>query len=255
MKERTTKFRLTLAYDGAAYHGWQAQKSGRGVANQVEAALARLFPGAPRLESSSRTDTGVHARGLVAHFELPADHAAMPARQLLLALNALLPDDIRVRAAARAPAAFHARFDAISKEYRYQVWNHPAMDPLRRHRAWHVPRPLDPAAMHAAAAHLVGSHDFSAFTSRRAGELKDPVRTLTRCDVIVRGPEIVFRIEGGGFLYKMCRGIVGTLVQVGEGRLPPEAVGAMLDGRDRRAAGMNAPALGLVLWSVRYPRR
>lgn len=249
------KFRLTLAFDGGAYHGWQSQKSGRGVADAVEAALARLFSGSPRLESSSRTDTGVHARGLVAHFELPADHPAMPARALLPALNALLPDDIRVLAAARAPAAFHARFDAIAKEYRYHVRNHPAMDPLLRNRAWHVPRPLDPAAMRAAAARLVGRHDFTAFTSRRAGELKDPVRTLTRCDVTVRGPDVVFRLEGGGFLYKMCRGIVGTLVQVGEGRIPPEAVGAMLDGRDRRAAGMNAPAHGLVLWRVRYPRR
>jgi tRNA pseudouridine38-40 synthase len=221
----------------------------------VEAALARIFPGAPRLESSSRTDSGVHARGLVAHFELPADHPVMPARALPLALNALLPDDIRVLAAAHAPAGFNARFDALSKEYRYHVWNRPAMDPLRRHRAWHVPRPLDPAAMRAAAALLVGRHDFTAFTSRRAGELKDPVRTLVRCDVLVRGPEIVFRLEGGGFLYKMCRGIVGTLVRVGEGRIPPEAVGAMLDGRDRRAAGMNAPAHGLVLWRVRYPRR
>lgn len=255
MKPRSAKFRLTLAYDGSAYHGWQAQRSGRGVANQVEAALARLFPGAPRLESSSRTDTGVHARGLVAHFELSADHASMPPRQLPLALNALLPDDIRVLAASRAPAGFHARFDAISKEYRYQVWNHPAMDPLRRHHAWHVPRALDPAAMRAAAGWLVGSHDFTAFTSRRAGELGDPVRTLSRCDVTVRGPELVFRLEGSGFLYKMCRGIVGTLVQVGEGRLAPEAVKAMLDGRDRRAAGMNAPAHGLVLWRVRYPRR
>lgn len=255
MKPRSAKFRLTLAYDGSAYHGWQAQKSGLGVANRVEAALARLFPGAPRLESSSRTDTGVHARGLVAHFELPPDHASMPPRQLPLALNALLPEDIRVVAAARAPAAFHARFDAVSKEYRYQVWNHPAMDPLRRHQAWHVPRPLDPAAMRAAAAFLVGRHDFTAFTSRRAGELGDPVRTLTRCDLIVRGPEFVFRMEGSGFLYKMCRGIVGTLVQVGEGRMPPEAVKALREGRDRRAAGMNAPAHGLVLWRVRYPRR
>nr|WP_226895547.1 tRNA pseudouridine(38-40) synthase TruA [Luteolibacter marinus] len=246
---------MTLAFDGAAYHGWQGQRSGRGVEDQVQAALGRLFPGASPLVASSRTDAGVHARGLVAHFEAPRDEFKMPPRHLALAINALLPDDIRVLAAVRVRAAFNARFDAISKQYRYTVWNHPVMDPLRRGQAWHVPRPLNVAAMRAAAALFVGTHDFRAFTSKRPGVLKDPVRTLTRCEVRRRGPELTVVIEGSGFLYKMCRAITGTLVQLGEGRLPADGIGAMLAGGDRRTAGMNAPAHGLVLWQVRYRRR
>lgn len=246
------KFKLTVAYDGTAYHGWQSQKSGRGVADQVEAALARLFASAPKLVSSSRTDTGVHAMGLVAHFEVPRDEVRMPAGQLAPAINSGLPDDIRVVAAARAAATFNARFDATAKQYRYTVWNHPAMNPLLRHRAWHVPQPLDLAAMKAAAALFVGRHDFRSFTAKRAGVLGDSTRTLTRCEVTRRGSEITLLLEGGGFLYKMCRGITGTLVQVGQGKFPPSEVTAMLDHRDRRRAGVNAPAQGLVLWQVKY---
>lgn len=249
------KFKLTLAYDGTAYHGWQSQKSGRGVADQIENALARLFPSAPRLTSSSRTDTGVHARGLVAHFEVPCTESRIPARQLALAINASLPDDVRVIAATRAPASFHARFDATAKEYRYSIWNHPAMDPLARHRAWHVPRLLDLAAMRSAAAHFVGTHDFRAFTTKRDGRLGDPLRTVNRCEIVRRGAEITFRIEASGFLYKMCRGIVGTLVQVGEGRCPAGQVLEMLASHDRRTTGSNAPAHGLVLWQVFYRPR
>ena len=248
------KFKLTLAYDGSAYHGWQSQKSGRGVADQVEAALARLFASSPKLVSSSRTDTGVHAMGLVAHLEIPPDELRMPARQLALAINSGLPDDIRVVAATRAAATFNARFDATAKQYCYTVWNHPAMNPLVRHRAWHVPQPLDLAAMKSAAALFVGRHDFRSFTAKRAGVLGDSTRTLTRCEVTRRGSEITILLEGGGFLYKMCRGIAGSLVQVGQGKFPPQEVSVMLNHRDRRSAGVNAPAHGLVLWKVSYSK-
>lgn len=249
------KFKLVLAFDGTAYQGWQGQKTGLGVQDRVEAALARLFGGTPQVQGSSRTDAGVHALGLVAHVEIPKEHFRMPVRHLPLALNAVLPEDIRVTAATRVPAAFHARFDAIGKQYRYHVWNHPVMNPLLRTRAWHVPSPLDFAAMRDAAARFVGRHDFRAFTANRGGVLEDAVRTLTRCEIRRKGPELTFLLEGEGFLYKMCRGIVGTLVQIGEGRFPPEEVDAMLASQDRRAAGMNAPAHGLVLWKVMYPRK
>lgn len=246
------KFKLTLAYDGTAYHGWQSQKSGRGVADRVEAALARLFASRPKLVSSSRTDTGVHAMGLVAHFEVPPDEVRMPARQLALAINAGLPEDIRVVAATRTSATFDARFDAIAKQYRYTVWNHPALNPLLRHRAWHVPQPLDLPAMKAAAVFFVGRHDFRSFTAKRPGVLGDSTRTLTRCEVTRRGAEITVLLEGEGFLYKMCRAIAGTLVQVGQGKFPPSEVAEILLHRDRRRAGVNAPAHGLVLWKVKY---
>lgn len=248
------KFKLTIAYDGTAWQGWQAQRSGLGVQNAVHRALAELFPSHPEVTGSSRTDAGVHARGLVAHVEIPPDELRMPVRHLALAINALLPPDIRVMAVNRAPATFHARFDAVSKEYRYEVWNHPSMDPLRRHRAWHVPQALDIAAMRQAAGAFVGRHDFRAFTANRGGELRDPVRTLSRCAIRRSGHSLTFVLEGEGFLYKMCRGIVGTLVQIGQGRHPADAVPSMLASGDRRLTGANAPAHGLTLWQVRYPR-
>jgi len=246
------KFKLTIAYDGTAYQGWQVQKTGTGVQEKVEAALAKLFPSKPRLHSSSRTDTGVHALGMAAHFEVPRAEFRIPARKLALALNAHLPEDVRVLAAARAPRDFHARFHATGKQYRYFVWNHPALNPLLRATAWHVPRKLDLQAMRAAAKLFVGKHDFQSFAANPGYAKESTVRRLTRCDAKKSGPLLTFTVEGDGFLYKMCRGIVGTLVQVGLGRFSVSEVKAMLAQRDRRVAGMTAPAQGLVLWKVFY---
>jgi tRNA pseudouridine38-40 synthase len=246
------KFKLVIAYDGTAYEGWQVQKIGTGVQQIVETALAKLFPSAPRLHSSSRTDTGVHALGMVAHFEIPAAEDRMPARKLQLALNAWLPEDVRVLSAARAGKKFHAQFDAGGKQYRYFVWNHAAMNPLLRRMAWHVPRKLDLKAMRAAAKLFVGRRDFKSFAGTQNYEMKTTVRRLTRCDVKRTGARITFIIEGDGFLYKMCRGIVGTIVQAGLGKFPPGEIRTMLLKKDRRVAGMTAPAHGLVLWKVFY---
>jgi tRNA pseudouridine38-40 synthase len=246
------KFRLIVAYDGTAYQGWQVQKIGTGVQEKVEAALARLFPSGPRVHSSSRTDTGVHALGMVAHFEVPRAECRMDMRKLSLAINAWLPLDIRVLSAARAAKSFHARFHAAGKQYRYFVWNHAAMNPLLRHTAWHVPRPLDLAAMRAAARAFVGKHDFQSFAANPGYAKESTVRTVTQCDLKRQGPLLTFVIEGDGFLYKMCRGMVGTVVQVGLGKFGAEEVQHMLAKRDRRVAGMTAPAHGLVLWKVMY---
>lgn len=249
------RLKLTIAYDGTAYEGWQAQKIGTGVQEKVEAALAKLFPSQPRVHGSSRTDTGVHALGMVAHLEIPRAECRMSPRKLVLAINAWLPEDVRVLAAARVPRSFHARFDAAGKQYRYFVWNHPAQNPLARQVAWHVPRPLDLRAMRAAALGLVGKHDFQSFAANPGYARESTVRTLTRCALRRQGPWLTFILEGDGFLYRMCRGIVGTLVQVGLGKFSAEDVRRMLDRRDRRVAGMTAPAHGLVLWKVRYPRQ
>ena len=246
------KFKLTLAYDGTGYEGWQVQKVGTGVQEKVEEALARLFPSGPRLHSSSRTDTGVHALGMVAHFEVPRAEFKMPVAKLLLAINAWLPEDIRVMRAVRARADFHARFDASGKQYRYRVWNHVAANPILRTQSWHVPRALDRSAMRAAARLFVGRHDFRSFAANRGDVLKDAVRTLTRCDFRRSGPLLTFVIEGDGFLYKMCRGIVGTLVQVGQGKIAAPDIKHILAHRDRRVAGVTAPAHGLALWKVYY---
>ena len=249
------KFKLTIAYDGTGYVGWQVQKSGKGVQEIVEAALARLFPSRPQLLSSSRTDTGVHAMGMVAHFEVLRAEYKMPAnRLLLLALNAWLPHDIRVMHVARSKPDFHARYDASGKQYRYLVWNHPSANPILRTQSWHVPRALDVAAMRKAARLFVGKHDFRSLAANRGDVLKDAVRTMTRCDVRRSGSQITFIIEGDGFLYKMCRGIVGTVVQVGQGKIAAADIKRILAHRDRRVAGMTAPAHGLVLWKVYYPK-
>jgi tRNA pseudouridine38-40 synthase len=252
---KVAKLKLTIAYDGTAYAGWQMQKTGTGVQEIVETALAKLFPGRPRLYSASRTDTGVHALGMVAHFEIPGAESRMSARRLALALNAWLPKDIRVLSAARAAEKFHARFDAAGKQYRYFVWNHMAMNPLVRHSAWQVTRPLDLPAMRRAAPLFVGRHDFKSFAGSRNYEMKSTVRTVKRCDIKKSGPQLTFIIEGDGFLYKMCRGIVGTLVQIGQGKFPADEVRRMLAKKDRRVAGMTAPAHGLVLWRVFYSKQ
>jgi tRNA pseudouridine38-40 synthase len=246
------RFKLTIAYDGTGYEGWQVQKTGTGVQQKIEEALAKLFPSRPRLHSSSRTDTGVHALGMVAHFEAPKAECKLAPARLRLALNAHLPEDIRVVMAASASKRFHARFDARGKQYRYFVWNHPAMNPLVRFTAWHVTRTLDYAAMQAAAKLFVGRHDFQSFSANPGYKKQTTVRNLTRCEVRRAGSQFTFVIEGDGFLYKMCRGIVGTVVQIGLGKFRATDVKTMLLKSDRRVSGMSAPAHGLVLWKVYY---
>lgn len=246
------KFKLIIAYDGTNYAGWQIQKIGLGVQQRVEEALGKIFPSVKRIHSSSRTDTGVHALGMVAHVEIPKEEFKMAVNKLALALNAHLPLDIRVMSATRCAEKFHARFDAKRKQYRYFVWNHHAMNPLLRHQAWHVGYKLDLAAMRAAAKSFLGKHDFKSLAGTRSYEMESTVRTLTRCDIKRSGEMLTFIIEGDGFLYKMCRGIVGTLVQVGQGKIAADEISKILASKDRRAAGSTAPAQGLVLWKVFY---
>lgn len=246
------KIKLTVAFDGTAYAGWQVQTSGTGVQELIEKALSGLVQGEHRLHSSSRTDAGVHAEAMVAHVEIPKDRLRMPVRRLPLALNANLPEDIRVIRAQRMPSTFHARFDATGKQYRYRIWNHFAMNPLLRRYAWHVPQKLDLEAMRQTARLLVGKHDFRSFAANHSYRIEDTVRTLTRVAIQRKGPQWIIVIEGDGFLYKMCRGIVGTLAQVGMGRFTSADVQRMLEAKDRRTAGMSAPACGLVLCKVFY---
>lgn len=248
----TIKLKLTIAYDGTAYQGWQAQKTGVGVQQKIEAALAKIFPSVKRIRGSSRTDTGVHALGMVADVEILKAEFRMTPRKLALAVNSYLPEDIRIVSAQRTAADFHARFHATGKQYRYAVWNHTAMNPLLRRQAWHVPVPLDLEAMREAARHLVGRRDFRSFAANHSYKIADTVRTLTRCEIKRSGPLLNFVIEGDGFLYKMCRGIVGTLVQVGRGKFLTGDLKEMLAAKDRRVSGMSAPAHGLVLWKVFY---
>lgn len=246
------KIRITIAYDGTNYAGWQVQKIGIGVQEKINEAVKKIFPDATNVEGSSRTDAGVHALGMVAHFEVPREKFKMPLRKVPLALNAYLPEDIRVMEAKKCPPDFHARFSATGKQYRYFIWNHPSNNPLLRNQVWHVPRKLNLKLMKEAARFFVGTHDFRSFAANRNYEYGNTVRTLWRCDIKKNGDLITFIIEGNGFLYRMCRGIVGTIAQVGLGKFTVDEIPKMFEQRDRRVAGMSAPAHGLVLWKVMY---
>ena len=246
------RLRLTVAYEGTRYRGWQIQPGADTVQQRVEEALRRFLPSAGRLHASGRTDTGVHALGLVAHCEIPESELGIEPRRLPLALNHHLPEDIRILEVRQAAPDFHARFDCRRKQYLYRIWNHPAANPLLRRMAWHVPPPLDRESMRRAAQHLVGSHDFRSLAVEAGYRVKDGVRRLHRCAVREEGPLLVVVMEGDGFLYRMCRGIVGLLHQAGRGRRRPEDIPAILAGRDRPHGTMTAPAHGLVLHWVRY---
>lgn len=249
------KVRLTIAYEGTGYSGWQLQKNGESVQQRIEEAFAHLVPDPVRIHSSSRTDAGVHAIGMVAHAEISQAELRMPIAKLPLALNAHLPEDIRIVGVKRVASKFHARFDAAGKQYRYYVWNHFAANPILRRHAWLVHKTLDIHAMRRAASYLLGKNDFASFAGTRDYKMESTVRTLSRCDVKKSGFLITFVIEADGFLYKMCRGIAGTLVQIGHGKFAPEDIVGILASKDRRVAGMTAPAHGLVLWKVFYGSR
>jgi tRNA pseudouridine38-40 synthase len=250
----TRRLFLVIAFDGSGYHGWQAGRSGRGVADVVQRLLAEELGLTEDVVSSSRTDSGVHAYGLVAHADVMDKHARKPADVVRALLNSKLPADIRIRDAMWVPDSVHARFDAKWKEYRYVIWNDPVMNPLRNGQAWHVAKPLDLDAMKQAACHLLGTHDFRAFTSRRDGVLGSSEREMMKLSVSRKGCEVTITLRADGFLYKMCRGIAGTLVHVGHGKMTAEEAGKLLDNGADRTPGVNAPAHGLVLWSVGYPR-
>jgi tRNA pseudouridine38-40 synthase len=253
--------KLTLAYDGTAYVGWQRQAEGVSIQGLLEEALARL-EGAPVMaHGAGRTDAGVHALGQVASARVTAAHEATVIRR---ALNALLPGDVRVMAVEEAAPDFHARYSALGKLYEYRIWQGDVQPPFARAWSWHVARPLDADAMDRAARRLEGRHDFSAFQSAGSA-VTSAVRTVTCARVDVREPSadtageaggrgrlLVVRLEADGFLRHMVRAIAGTLVEVGQRRRDESAMAALLDSRDRAASGATAPAHGLVLVAVRY---
>ncbi|MCS1408463.1 MAG: tRNA pseudouridine synthase A [Verrucomicrobia subdivision 3 bacterium] len=250
--QNSIKLKLTIAYDGTNHQGWQAQKNGVTIQQRIEEALQSLFPSVARIHGSSRTDTGVHALGMAAHVTIPKSEFHMTVRKVPLALNAFLPDDIRIINASRVPIGFHARFDCQRKQYRYQIWNHRTANPLLRSFTWHVPVKLDLDRMRQAAQGFVGKHDFRSLAANQDYESEDTVRTLFRCDLQASGSLITIIMEGDGFLYKMCRAIVGTLHQVGRGKKSAEDIPQILNQRARQYAGMTAPAHGLTLYRVLY---
>jgi tRNA pseudouridine38-40 synthase len=243
------RYRLLLEYDGTPFHGWQRQANGPSVQATLEAALLACAGEAAAVTAAGRTDAGVHALAQVAHLDLARPWSP---ERLVGALNFhLRPAPIAVIEAREAPPDFHARFSAARRRYLYRILNRRAPPALDRHRAWHVPVPLLPERMHAAARCLVGRHDFTSFRSSEC-QSASPVKTLDLVHVRQAGELVEVRLAARSFLHHQVRIIVGTLELVGEGKAPVGHVGAVLAARDRTAAGQTAPAEGLYLEGVDY---
>jgi tRNA pseudouridine38-40 synthase len=245
-------FKLTLAYDGTDFAGWQKQPARRTVQGELEAALERITQQHSKCIASGRTDAGVHALGQVVSF---TSATSLPVEVLTKALNAELPEDMLVFEVAEAPPGFHALRDAIRKRYRYVIEDGRLRDLFERRYVWHVYQRLDVEAMRQAAAPLLGTHDFTSFETSGSPRLTT-IRTVLDLVVERRAggltEKIVIEVEADGFLYNMVRNIVGTLVAVGKGREPPRRPAEVLALRDRTKAGMTAPAQGLFLVGVDY---
>ena len=226
------------------------QIGARTVQGELERALARLSAGRRvRVDGAGRTDAGVHARGQVIAFTYTG---RLSRAELGRALAALLPRDIGLGPLRRVHPGFKPRYRAKWREYRYFIWNQASMNPLHRKTAWHVPLKLDLPLMRQAARQFVGKHDFRSFAANRNYETEDTLRNLFKCQIQKKGPLMTVIIQGDGFLYKMCRGIAGTLVQIGQHKIELADLRAIFESKKRSAAGMTAPAHGLVLWKVFY---
>jgi tRNA pseudouridine38-40 synthase len=242
-------YKLKLSYDGTNYHGWQRQPDRRTVQGALEDAIFKLTRRRVSVSGAGRTDAGVHALEQVAGFRL---RPTMGNREFFKALNAVLPADIRINSLAKAPVEFHPRRSARSKVYEYRILNTPRVDPFRLRYVLHWPHPLDLRAMQKAAALFEREADFSAFSSNR--ELH-PVRTILRSRLRREGDEIVYSVKADGFLRYMVRTIVGTLLEVGRGKIPPEKVEELFRERARTLHSPTAPAKGLCLMKVFYGPR
>lgn len=244
-----TTYRMDLAYDGTRYSGWQRLGGdAETLQGRIETVLTRLLEEPVEIAGSGRTDAGVHARGQVASFHTKK---GLPPEKLQAQLNHYLPGDITVLAVAVAEERFHARYNAVGKSYRYLVWNASLQNPMERRYRHHVPEPLNLAAMREAAGRLLGTHDFSAYTSMKSKK-KSAVRTLEAITLKAHGPALDMTFTGDGFLHHMVRILAGTLLEVGAGRLKPAQVTEILESKDRSKAGPLIPPQGLVLWAVDY---
>ena len=238
--------KLTIAYDGTGYGGWQLQPNAVTVQQLIEEALAKVVGTAVRIHGSGRTDAGVHARAQVASCVLTTHHSPLT---ILHALNAHLPDEIRIVRVQKVADGFHARFSAKKKEYRYQVDCGPVADPFLRRYAWHHPRLLDLPAMRRAARLLKGRRNFTALAAKSE---RNPVRKVSKLSIIREGSLLTIAVAADGFLYKMVRSIVGALVKVGEGKLTLSELQELVAKKTRTPLIETAPAHGLFLWRVDY---
>jgi len=244
------KIKLIIEYDGTNYAGWQKQPNAMTVQEQLEHSLYQLTGESIITTGAGRTDAGVHARGQVVSFQT---NSTIPAERMFRALNTVLPEDIRCTYSQAVDKAFHARFDAKGKRYRYTIINRPVASAMYRHTAVHVSNRLSIESMNKAAGYLIGTHDFIAFSSV-GGSAKTSERTVFRAEFIHNSVDNVinFFIEGDGFLYNMVRIIVGTLLEVGKGSKPETIITDMIQTGDRTLGGPTAPAHGLCMEEVFY---
>lgn len=242
------RIKLTIAYDGTNYCGWQVQPNGITVEEVVNKALKKLTGEDIQVIGASRTDSGVHALGNVAVFDT---HTTIPPERISYALNQRLPEDIVIVKSEEVAEDFHPRYCDCSKTYEYHILNTRIPIPTKRLTNYFVSYDLDVEKMRKAAGYLIGEHDFVSFCNVRT-DVEDTVRTVTELEILKDGEEITIRISGNGFLYNMVRIIVGTLIRVGRGFYEPEKVKEILEVKDRKAAGVTAPPHGLILAEIRY---
>ncbi len=240
--------KVILEYDGSSYYGWQRQPQHPTVQELVENSLHKLFKERIKLSVAGRTDTGVHAKGQVISF-VTCSSIRVPA--IKPALNSCLPPDIQVKKVQEISLNFHAQKSALSRLYRYIIYNHPFPNPFYRNFSWHIPFSLEIGNMREASRYLIGRHDFSSFLAQ-GSPVYSPVRKIEKLVFFVKGRFIVIYIRADSFLYRMVRNIIGTLVQVGSGRISPPEVKEILDAKDRTAAGPTAPPQGLYLVRITY---
>ncbi len=243
------KILLTISYDGTNYVGWQTQINGISVQKTLENALEKLYHKKIQITGASRTDSGVHAVCQKATYEVDINH--YPIDKLPVILNGHLPEDIAVILAEEVPSTFHPRYNAKQKTYRYLIHNAKVYDPLCRLTSWHVLHPLDVELMNEASKHFIGTHDFKGFCST-GSIVKSTVRTIHDMNVSKHGDIIEITITGNGFLYNMVRIIVGTLHEVGLGKIKPEQIEGIIKSGIRANAGKTAPPQGLCLMDIRY---
>lgn len=244
-------YRMQIAYDGTPFHGWQIQLTGLSIQEILQNCLAKIIRHPITVIGSGRTDSGVHAVGQVAHFKT---HHPLDISKVFKSINSLLPKEIRVLSLENAPIDFHAQFNAVRKTYHYNLFVGPVQPPLERLYALHIYSKIDLNAMQEAAQFLLGEHDFTSFAneSHRGSAAEDPVRTMERIDFVQSGGNVRIEFQGNGFLYKMVRNCVGTLLEVGTGKRKPADIISILEARDRRQAGQAAPPHGLFLFHVDY---
>lgn len=244
--ERNIK--LIIEYDGTNYNGWQSQMNGTAIQDIVEGALFQLTGEKVKLTGSGRTDSGVHAYGQVANF---FSTSSIPAEKFSFALNTILPKDIIIKKSLEVGSEFHARFSAKGKKYRYLIYNSTHPSALLRNRTFHVFYNLNIAAMKEASSHFIGTYNFEGFMAK-GSQVKNTVRTIRETSLVKRDEIIQIEITGDGFLYNMVRIIVGTLIDVGIGRIKTQDISNIIRSCDRKLAGRTAPPQGLYLVEVYY---